>query len=105
MPAWWPVPWSAVASCRAPTWRSPVAGVVAAQESITSNPKQQTSAEGVLGLEWRVYKFSDPETSLTLGVSLYPSLTENERIAGMRTLTSPQDRRRLYAWAHGLLER
>ena len=59
-----------------------VTGVVVAQESITSNPDQQTSAEGLVGLEWRVYKFSDPETSLTLGVSLYPSLTENDRYRG-----------------------
>ena len=52
-----------------------ISGVVVAQESITSNPQQQTSAEGLVGLEWRVYKFSDPETSLTLGIALYPSLT------------------------------
>lgn len=57
-------------------------GIVGAQESITSNPQQQTSAEGLLGLEWRVYKFSDPETSMTLGVALYPSLTESERYRG-----------------------
>ncbi len=59
-----------------------ITGVVVAQESITSNPDQQTSAEGLLGLEWRVYKFSDPETSLTLGVALYPSLTESDRYRG-----------------------
>jgi hypothetical protein len=58
------------------------AGVVGAQESITSNPKQQTSAEGLLSVEWRVFKFSDPETSLSLGVSLYPSLTESDRYRG-----------------------
>jgi hypothetical protein len=59
-----------------------IAGIVAAQESITSNPEQQTSAEGLLGLEWRVYKFTDPETSLTLGIALYPSLTESDRYRG-----------------------
>ena len=58
------------------------AGVVGAQESITSNPKQQTSAEALLAVEWRVFKFSDPETSLSLGVSLYPSLTESDRYRG-----------------------
>jgi hypothetical protein len=56
-----------------------IAGIVIAQESITSNPEQQTSAEGLLGLEWRVFKFADPETSLTLGIALYPSITESER--------------------------
>jgi hypothetical protein len=59
-----------------------ITGVVVAQESITSNPDQQTSVEGLLGLEWRVYKFSDPETSLTLGVALYPSFTEKDRYRG-----------------------
>ena len=59
-----------------------ISGVVVAQESITSNPQQQTSAEGLVGLEWRVYKFSDPETALTLGIALYPSLTENDRYRG-----------------------
>jgi len=59
-----------------------IAGLVVAQESITSNPQQQTSLEGVVGVEWRVFKFSDPETSLTLGIALYPSLTENDRYRG-----------------------
>ena len=62
------------------------AGIVVAQESITSNPEQQTSAEGLLSLEWRVFKFSDPETSLTLGISLYPSLTESDRYRGNSNL-------------------
>ena len=63
-----------------------LAGVVVAQESITSNPTQQTSGEGLLSLEWRVFRFSDPETSLTLGVSLYPSFTENDRYRGNANL-------------------
>ncbi len=64
---------------RSETELTGVVGIVVAQESITSNPEQQTSAEGVLGLEWRVFKFTDPETALTLGVSLYPSITESQR--------------------------
>jgi hypothetical protein len=64
-----------------------VAGLVVAQESITSNPEQQTSLEGVLGLEWRVFKFTDPETSLTLGLAFYPSLTENDRYRGNGNLS------------------
>lgn len=58
------------------------AGVVVAQESITSNPEGKTSAEGLLSGEWRVFKFSDPETSLTLGIALFPSLTESDRYRG-----------------------
>jgi hypothetical protein len=64
-----------------------VAGMVVAQESITSNPQQQTSLEAVLGVEWRVFKFTDPETSLTLGVALYPSLTESDRYRGNANLS------------------
>lgn len=64
-----------------------IAGVVVAQESITDNPEQQTSLEGILGASWRVFKFSDPETSLTLGIAVYPSLTESSRYRGNGNLT------------------
>jgi hypothetical protein len=64
-----------------------VAGLALAQESITDNPEQQTSLEGVLGGYWRVFKFTDPETSLTLGVTLYPSLTESNRYRGNGNLS------------------
>jgi hypothetical protein len=64
-----------------------VAGVVVAQESITGNPEQQTSLEGLLGAYWRVFKFTDPETSLTLGLALYPSLTESDRYRGNGNLS------------------
>ena len=64
-----------------------VAGVVVAQESITGNPEQQTSLEGLLGANWRVYRFTDPETSLTLGIALYPSLTQSERYRGNGNLS------------------
>jgi hypothetical protein len=64
-----------------------IAGVVVAQESITDNPEQQTSLEGVLGVSWRVFRFADPETSLILGVALYPSLTESNRYRGNGNLS------------------
>jgi hypothetical protein len=64
-----------------------VAGFVVDQESITDNPEQQTSLEGVLGGYWRVFKLTDPETSLTLGVTLYPSLTESNRYRGNGNLS------------------
>jgi len=64
-----------------------VIGFVVAQESSTSNEGQQTSMEGLLGAQWRVFKFSDPETSVTLGVQLYPSLTEAHRFRGSSNLS------------------
>jgi hypothetical protein len=57
-----------------------VAGLVVTQESITDNPSQQTSLEAVIGGLWRVFKFTDPETQLTLSISVYPSLTESSRV-------------------------
>jgi hypothetical protein len=67
-----------------------LAGVVVAQESITGNPEQQTSLEGILGLSWRVFKFTEPETSLDLRIALYPSLTESSRYRGNANLTLTQ---------------
>jgi hypothetical protein len=64
-----------------------IAGLVVAQEAITGNPEQQTSLEALIGVEWRIFKFSDPETSLTLGLSLYPSLTESNRYRGNGNLS------------------
>jgi len=64
-----------------------VVGLVVDQESITSNPEQQTSLEAVLGANWRVFKFTDPETKLNLGVSIYPSLTETDRVRGNGNLS------------------
>lgn len=39
----------------------------------------QSSAEGLLGLQWKVFRFRDPETSLTSRIVLLPSLTEAGR--------------------------
>jgi hypothetical protein len=56
-----------------------IAGLVVSQESVTGSAEQETSLEAVLGGVWRVFKLTDPETSLTLGISIYPSLTESGR--------------------------
>ena len=64
-----------------------VAGLVVDQESITGNSEAHTSLEAVLGANWRVFKFTDPETKLTLGVFLYPSLTESGRYRGNGNLS------------------
>jgi hypothetical protein len=64
-----------------------VVGVVVDQEAIVGNSEQQTSLEAVLGANWRVFKFTDPETKLNLGISFYPSLTENNRYRGNGNLS------------------
>jgi hypothetical protein len=63
------------------------AGLVVDQEAISGNPEEQTSLEGILTAYWRVFKFTDPKTSLTLGIALYPSLTESNRYRGNGNLS------------------
>lgn len=55
------------------------AGVSFNQEWSTGAAGSQQSLEGVLGAQWRVFRFSDPETSLDLSLLAYPSLTESGR--------------------------
>jgi hypothetical protein len=64
------------------------AGAVANQEwtndeaeSLDADESQQ-SLEGVLGASWRIFRFSDPEVSLSSTAYLYPSLTEQGRHRG-----------------------
>jgi hypothetical protein len=64
-----------------------VVGLVVDQESITGDSEQHTSLEAVLSVNWRVFKFTDPETKLTVGISLYPSLTEADRFRGTGNLS------------------
>lgn len=54
-------------------------GVGASQEWATGATGQQTSLEGILGAEWRVFDFATPKTNLTAKALLYPSLTESGR--------------------------
>jgi putative salt-induced outer membrane protein YdiY len=54
-------------------------GLVASQEWATGATGDQTSLEGLLGVDWRVFDFATPTTSLTAKLSLYPSLTESSR--------------------------
>ena len=56
-----------------------IAGVVVSQESVTGKYEDKASLEGVLGAYWRVFKFTDPKTHLTLGAFLYPSFSESDR--------------------------
>ena len=41
-----------------------------------------TSLEAVLGAQWRIFRFSDPEISLSSSAYLYPSITESGRYRG-----------------------
>jgi len=42
----------------------------------------QSSVEGVLGATWRIFRFGDPDVSLSSSAFLYPSITESGRHRG-----------------------
>jgi len=58
---------------------STFAGVGFAQEWAIGSGDDQQSVEGILGLQWKVFRFKDPETTLTSRLTLLPSLTETGR--------------------------
>jgi hypothetical protein len=64
------------------------AGAVANQEwtdtgdGTLEEDESQQSIEGVLGATWRIFRFGDPDVSLSSSAFLYPSLTESGRHRG-----------------------
>lgn len=55
-------------------------GAVANQEWITGQEDSQASVEGVVALEWRIFRFAEPEISLASPLDVYPSPTGSGRI-------------------------
>ena len=64
------------------------AGAVANQEWTDSGDgafdedETQSSVEGALGATWRIFRFGDPDVSLSSSAFLYPSITESGRHRG-----------------------
>jgi putative salt-induced outer membrane protein YdiY len=54
-------------------------GIGASREWATGEADDQTSLEGIIGVDWRIFDFASPTTSLTAKGILYPSLTESGR--------------------------
>lgn len=54
-------------------------GVAFNQEWATSDEDSQQTVEGVLGSQWRIFRFNDPETSLASSFIFYPSLSQSGR--------------------------
>jgi hypothetical protein len=54
-------------------------GVAVNQEWTTGEDDSQQTLEGVLGADWRIFRFRDPETSLTSSLVVYPSLSDGGR--------------------------
>jgi len=55
-------------------------GLNANQEWALESGEGTTSAEGILGAEWRTFRFRTPETSLVTTLMVLPSLTEKDRL-------------------------
>ena len=64
-----------------------LAGLSFNQEWITGTQGEQSSIEGVLGGEWRIYRFSTPDTTLNSSFLFFPSLTESGRYRSELNLT------------------
>jgi hypothetical protein len=64
-----------------------IAGLVVDQEWAAQGGKSQNSLEGVLGGEWRVFKFNYPKTTLDTSLLLYPSITEAPRVRANLNIT------------------
>jgi hypothetical protein len=54
-------------------------GLVGAQEWIAGSSAARTSTEGVIGGAWRVFKFTDPETTLHLDLAVFPGISDSGR--------------------------
>lgn len=58
------------------------AGIALTQEWATVSADDQQSVEGLFGLQWKVFRFRDPKTTLTSRLAIMPSLTETGRYRG-----------------------
>jgi len=56
------------------------AGIAANEEWARGTQAGTFTVEGVFGLDWRIYRFSEPEVTLHAEVIGYPSLTEPGRV-------------------------
>jgi hypothetical protein len=66
-------------------------GLAINAERTTAVDDKQTSVEGVLGGQWRIFRFTEPEVSLTAQAALYPSITEQGRYRSSLNLTMARD--------------
>jgi putative salt-induced outer membrane protein YdiY len=54
-------------------------GVGATQEWATGEDDSQSSLEGIIAADWRIFQFSTPKVTLAASGVLYPSITESGR--------------------------
>lgn len=66
---------------------STYAGLVANEEWQTGDGGSTTSLEAVLGLTWQIYRFANPETTLSSSLEVYPNLTDTGRVRARTDVT------------------
>jgi putative salt-induced outer membrane protein YdiY len=64
-----------------------VVGFDAAQEWPAGGYGNRSSVEGVIGAEWRVFKFANPNIKLDSSLLLYPSVTDSPRLRSSLNIT------------------
>jgi len=64
-----------------------LAGLAFNQEWAANTGESDQSLEGVLGAQWRVYKFTYPKVNLDVNLWVYPSITESPRIRSTLNVT------------------
>jgi hypothetical protein len=57
-------------------------GAAVNNERVTGDEEGQQSAEGIIGLGWRIYRLDSPKTNLVSEFFYYPSITESGRYRG-----------------------
>jgi hypothetical protein len=55
-------------------------GLAANHETVDASGDNRSNVLGVVGLDWRIYRFSVPETTLTSSLKLFPYLTDFGRV-------------------------
>lgn len=55
-------------------------GLAANHETVDESGDNRSNLLGVAGLDWRIYRFSAPETTLTSSLKLFPYLTDFGRV-------------------------
>ncbi|MGO9922846.1 MAG: DUF481 domain-containing protein, partial [Isosphaeraceae bacterium] len=56
------------------------AGVAANHESVDESGDKRSNELGVAGLDWRIYRFDIPETTLTSSFKVFPYLSDIGRV-------------------------
>ncbi|NJN40534.1 MAG: DUF481 domain-containing protein [Gammaproteobacteria bacterium] len=62
-------------------------GLALTQEWASGGASNQQSTEGLLGLQWRIFRFSSPKTSMTSRLVVLPSLSDSGRYRSTATIS------------------